>query len=129
MRIIIHDETQSGCILNQVKLKVSKNRITIKELIKLRIFQEAEEFNARRSSHYRGLVRPDHAVPMLSGFQLDPSYRIDPQKQYYVAMDAFKRQGFYVLVDEERIEDPDYAIAVRSCPRISFLKLVPVIGG
>ncbi len=129
MRIIIHDETQSGCILNQVKLKVSKNRITVKELIKLRIFQEAEEFNAKRSSHYRGLVRPDHAKPMLSGFQLDPSYRIDPQQQYYIAMDAFKRQGFFVMVDEEKIDDPDYAIAVRSAPRISFLKMVPVIGG
>lgn len=129
MRIIIHDETQSGCILNQVKLKVSKHRITVKELIKLRIFQEAEEFNAKRSSHYSGLVRPDHAKPVLSGFQLDPSYRIDPQKQYYIAMDAFKRQGFFVMVDEEKIDDPEYAIAIRSCPRISFLKLVPVVGG
>jgi len=127
MKIIIHDETKSGSILNQVRLKVSKDRITIKELIKLRVFQEAQDYNTRRTSYYRGLVRPNNAKPMLNGYKLEPNYKIDPQKQYYIAMDAFKREGFHVLVDEKRVADPEFAISVDSQVRISFMKMVPVV--
>ncbi len=129
MKIIIHDETKSGSILNQVRLKVSKNQISIKELIKLRVFQEAQEYNARKSAYFRGLVRPTHAQPILNGYKLDPNYKIDPQKQYYIAMDAFKRQGFHIMVDEKRIDDPDYEIPVNAQVRISFMKMVPLVEG
>ncbi len=129
MKIIIHDETKSGSILNQVRLKVSKDQITIKELIRLRVFQEAQEYNARKSAYFRGLVRPIHAQPILNGYKLDPKYKIDPLKQYYVAMDAFRRHGFYIMIDEKRIEDPEFEIPVNSEIRISFMKMVPLVEG
>lgn len=127
--IIIHDETAAGSILNQLKLRINKEKITVKELIRMRVYQEVEAYNTRKGAFYRGLVRPNHAKPTFSGFELNPKYKIDPQKQYYVAMDAFKRQSFHLLVDDERVEDPEQPIDVRTKMRVSFMKLAPLVGG
>ena len=127
--IIIHDETASGSITNQLRLKIDRNHITAKELIKMRVFHEVNAFNARKNELYRGLIQPNNAKPMLNGYKLNPRYKIDPQKQYYVAMDAFKRQGFHLIIDDQKIDDPDFTIDMESNKRVSFMKLTPLVGG
>ena len=45
------------------------------------------------------------------------------------ALDAFQRNGFFVLVDDRQVEGLDEEIEIRLNTTISFVKLVPLVGG
>jgi hypothetical protein len=55
--------------------------------------------------------------------------RVDPDEQYERAIRAFERNGFVVLVDDRQIEDLDAEVDLRMGTEITFLKLVPLVGG
>lgn len=124
--LVIQDETPTGSILHQFKIRLSKKHLTVKELIRERVFQEIEDYNYHRSGCFHGLVPPDFAEPVLNGYRLHKWDRIDPEKQFGLAMDIFMNKGFCILVDEERLEDPDQPIEVQARTRVSFLRLRPV---
>ena len=63
--------------------------------------------------------------------QIPPRARpkIDWEAQYARAIEAFTRNGFFVLVDDQQLESLDDEIFVRPGTAISFVKLVPLVGG
>ena len=126
MYLTIHDETTTGSILNHLKVKVSTKAISAKELIRTRVFQEVEAFNNKRNECFRGLVQPSHAERVLNGFILNRKYKINAEQHFNVALEAFRKHAFFILVDETRVDDPDFVIPLHPSLRISFLKLTPV---
>ncbi len=44
-------------------------------------------------------------------------------------MAAFEKTGFLILVDDRQITDLDTEIEIRHDAAVSFLRLVPLIGG
>jgi hypothetical protein len=44
--------------------------VSLRELIRQRIYQEVIEYNARLTGHFRGLVQPTQAERTLNGFRL-----------------------------------------------------------
>jgi hypothetical protein len=42
---------------------------------------------------------------------------------------AFRRNGFVVLVDERQVEDLDEVVDLFAGSVVTFLKLVPLVGG
>ncbi len=55
--------------------------------------------------------------------------KIDWEKQYNEALEAFKTNGFILLVDDRQAESLDQLFQIHSDTQISFLKLVPLVGG
>ncbi|MEZ4772893.1 MAG: hypothetical protein R3D00_06900 [Bacteroidia bacterium] len=128
MYMTIHDETTAGSILNQVKLKLNSENISASELIRARIFQEVNEYNHKRPEYYRGLVQPAHAEVVLNGYKLNRKHRLDPEILFGIAMAAFQRNEFVIVVNEKQINDPDYSIPVCPQTKVSFLKLTSMVG-
>lgn len=129
MYMTIHDETTAGSILNQVKLKLSSESISVAELIRTRVYQEVNEYNQKKPEYYRGLVQPAQAEVVLNGFRLDRKHRLDPENQVNIAMAAFRRNEFVLIVNEKQITDPDFCIQVSPLTKVSFLKLASMVGG
>ncbi len=50
-------------------------------------------------------------------------------EQYESAVAAFEKTGFLILVDDRQITDLDTEIEIRHDTAVSFLRLVPLIGG
>jgi hypothetical protein len=42
---------------------------------------------------------------------------------------AFKRNGFVVLVDDRQVTDLDEVLEVSADTEVSFVRLVPLVGG
>ncbi len=103
--------------------------VSIRELIRQRIYQEVTEYNARLTGHFRGLVQPTLAERTLNGFRLPSKNRLDWQAQYEKALDAFTRHSYIVLVNDMQIADLDTSIQVRADTEVTFFKLVPLVGG
>ena len=110
-------------------LAVAEERITLRELIRARVFQEVAEYNTRQGEIFRGLVQPSGAERLPNGFRLAGHRQIDAQQQFERAIEAFEHNGFVVLVDNRQADDLDTAIDLHPDLSVSFLKLVPLVGG
>jgi len=108
---------------------VTGETITARELIRLRVFQEVETYNQELPRAFRMLVQPSEAERTLNGFKFSKPRQVDPQAQFDKAIEAFEGNGFLVLVDDRQVEGLDDEIALRPETSVSFLKLVPLVGG
>jgi hypothetical protein len=59
----------------------------------------------------------------------DAPGEIDWEAQRDVALDAFAANGFFVLVGDRQVESLDERIRIGLGTEVSFVKLVPLVGG
>lgn len=123
------DETTAGDRSDGWGLEIAEERLTVRELIRRRVFQEVAEYNARTPRVFQGLVQPLDAERVLNGYASRTPRRVDPEAQTDLALRAFAGNGFLVLVGDRQVTDPDEEIALAFGTRITFLKLVPLVGG
>jgi len=129
--LLIRDETTAslGKTEHTFTVHVSGETISLRELIRLRVTQEVEEFNSRQPAVFRMLVQPSDAERTLNGFKFHKPRPVNPITQYDKAIEAFEGNGFIVLVDDYQIESLETEIAFGPETSITFLKLVPLVGG
>ncbi len=110
-------------------LEVLTERITVGELIRARVQQEVRDYNLRQPEYFRGLVQPTDSERTLNGFKVSQRRRIDPEKQFERAIQAFYRNGFLLLVNDRQVDELEEEIEVGPETTVTFLKLVPLVGG
>ena len=132
--LTIRDETASGDIVHELPLEFTSERITVRELIRERVYQEVQDFNRRRDEMtFKGLIQPTDTERILNG--KSPEYRlkkhrdIDWKEQFEKAKDAFTRNGFFVLIDDKQAESLDQEFVIGRGTQVSFVKLTPLVGG
>ncbi len=127
--LTIKDETASGDILNEIRIQVENERTTLKDIITTRVLTEVENYNNSKPEYFKGLIQPSEAEKTLNGFRIKKRKTIDGEQQVYVALDAFLKNGYFVIVDDEQITDYNKEMLVSADTKISFLKLTPLVGG
>src|SRR5947207_1232625 len=127
--VTIHDETTSGQKTNTFTLDCLAERMTVRELVRARIYQEVLDYNQKEPEYFRGLVEPTNAERVLNGYKLKAKRKIDWQEQYQRALEAFDRNGFFVLVGNKQAETLDQEFDLEVDTEVSFVKLVPLVGG
>ena len=129
--LTIRDETtfSRGGDDEELTLEVLTERITLRELIRTRVYQEVRDYNLHRPEYFRGLVQPIDAERTLNGFKVQQRRRIDPHKQFEGAIESFYRNGFLILVNDRQVDELEEEIEIRPETTVTFLKLVPLVGG
>jgi hypothetical protein len=130
--LTIRDETAfnfGGAFEEGFTLDLPSERITLRELIRTRVYQEVRDHNLNRPEYFRGLVQPTDAERTLNGFRVQQRRRIDPEKQFERAIESFQRNGFFVLVDGLQVDELEGEIGIGSETTVTFLKLVALVGG
>jgi|SRR6476620_11592742 hypothetical protein len=127
--VTVRDEATNGGTTNELTLEFLNERITVRELIRGRVYQEVTEYNAKQSAVFRGLIEPTDAERVLNGYRLKGRRKLDWEAQYRRALQAFRGNGFLLLVDGRQLDDLDQEIELRPDSKISFLRLVPLVGG
>lgn len=130
-KLLIRDETTAslGKTEHTFTVHVSGEKITVRELIRQRVTQEVHEFNTSQPAVFRMLVQPSDAERTLNGFKFQKPHFVDPVEQFEKAIEAFESNGFIVLVDDYQMESLDTEIALQPDTSVTFLKLVPLVGG
>ena len=127
--ITVYDETTSGARTNELTLEFLNERVSVRELIRSRVYQEVTEYNARMPEYYRGLVQPTDAERVLNGYRVRERRKLDWEAQYRKAIRAFHGNGFMILVDDRQVDELDAEVELRHDSTVTFLKLVPLVGG
>jgi hypothetical protein len=132
--LTICDETASGRVYHEQSLVFPAERITVRDLIHERIYQEVLNFNGREGELvFHGLVQPTDAERILNGtadeYHLRRHRQIEWKPQFDRAIDAFGHGGFLVLIDDKQAASLDEEFVVRHDTQVSFVKLTPMAAG
>ncbi|MBK8351037.1 MAG: hypothetical protein IPL21_04885 [Saprospirales bacterium] len=129
IQIAVKDETFAGKILNEIYLEFQKENVSVEEIITLRVLNEVNEYNKKLPAYFNGLVEPTDAEKTLNGYKIKPNKIIDSEKQVYVALNAFLKNGYFVLIDNIQAETLEQEILLTNKTTVSFVKLTPLVGG
>ena len=127
--LTIEDRTATGRPTGSITLPDLPDRITLRELIRLRVREEVARYNLKPSDLFHGLIQPDGADQAVDGFRMRVRRRIDWEKQADVAIDRFGRNGFFVLVNGKQVEDLETELDLAGSMDVGFIRLTPLIGG
>lgn len=120
-----HTQPEDQCFV----VDLLSERVTVRELIRSRVCQEVQEYNAKQPDYFRGLVIPSDAERTLNGPRLRKPRQIDWEAQLEEALAAFAQNGFLILIDDEQVTELDEIVAIKMGTTVTFLKLVPLVGG
>lgn len=99
--ITIADEVTGAPDGPEWTMDVFEEEVRLDELIRRRVFLEVAESGAQ----------------------------VDPEERTRTTLEAFGRNGFVVLVDDRQVTALDDKVHLHAGSRITFLKLVPLVGG
>jgi hypothetical protein len=129
MVVKILDQTGAGKITNEISVTFSSERLTVKDIIEARVSEEVALYNKKLPDYFSGLIQPAAAESTLNGYRMKDRKKIDAEKQIYVALNAFLKNGFFMLIDNKQVESLEQEVLVSSNTSISFVKLTPLVGG
>jgi hypothetical protein len=129
-RLEIRDESGSGKVLDTFFLVMPNTRTTVREIITARVQHEVDVYNRTADTEtFRGLVMPEGAELALNGFKLKKRRTIDAAQQIARALEAFGRNAFFLIVDDTQVDDLEQAVEISPLTRVSFVRLVQLVGG
>ncbi|MEM1068951.1 MAG: hypothetical protein AAGI63_08655 [Planctomycetota bacterium] len=132
--VTIRDETTTGSVYSELPIEFPSEQITVRDLIRERVFQEVQDFNrAQDEQVFRGLVQPTETERILNEqrteYRMKRRREIDWKKQFEKATEAFENNGFFILIDNKQAETLDQTFTVSPSSEVSFVKLTMLVGG
>lgn len=133
--IAVRDETTSGTVSRRFTLEFPTERVTVRELIRERVYQEVDDFNLRQRegrvgpAGFQGLVQPREEEATLNGVKVKKRREIDWKKQFEKACEGYERNQILVLVGERQTEGLGEVIEIGKGTEVTFLRLVMLVGG
>ena len=101
--VTVHDQSATGRAGGSIELEGISAAITLRDLIRTRVREELA-----RAPEPRGREWEEHADR---------------------AIEAFGRNGFFVLVDDRQASELDAPLDLTADSDIRFVRLVPLVGG
>jgi hypothetical protein len=130
----IIDEAPGGPRRFVREMRLVSERITMRELMQRRIEDEVAEINAGLKEPFP-LVVPTMWEQRLNGRTGKPPAvrgsheRVDAGKQLAAAIEAFGKGRIVVIVGDRQVSDLDAPLTLTPGTEVTFLKLVPLVGG
>lgn len=116
------------------ELEFPTESITVRELIRERVYQEVDDYNcAIRSktppARYQGLVQPTEVEERLNPDRPSHKKEVNWKKQFDLAIQAYEQRQILVLVGNRQTESLDEVIRISHGTEVTFLRLVMLVGG
>jgi hypothetical protein len=128
-KIEIYDEVPGVERRHAATLRLVSRRAKVRDIVRQRVEEEVARYNAHMPLAYNGLVVPEGAERILNGVKLGRRKKIDPVAQVEVALDAVSKKRVIMLVDDRQAGDLDDDLTLNEGAEVTFLKLVPLVGG
>ncbi len=129
--LTIQDQTLGNEVQNSFSLDVLTEHITVRELIRSRVYQEAKDHNLRLKQNpaedFASFASPVEAA--LNKPKPRRTKQVDWKEQYGLAVQAVEKGRILILVGDRQVEDLDEDIEVRTDTVVTFLRLTLLAGG
>ncbi len=116
------------------ELPIPSESITVRELIRERIYQEVDDYNRRvragdMPDQFHGLVRPGRIGRVMTEPGGRRAEEIDWRVQFNLAVEAYQRRQIIVLIGDRQTESLEETIEIVPETEVAFLRLVMLVGG
>jgi hypothetical protein len=132
-QVTLTDENNIGNVIQELLIDLPSYNCSVQELIAARVTKEVELYNDKSAEIYQnGLIKPTFFEQNLNKDRLINKLKrdkVDAEKQLYVALDAFTKNGFFILVDDHQVETLDSKLQLSRTSKVSFIKLTALVGG
>jgi len=129
VQLVVKDESATGRETGTILLDDVPSTVSVRDLVRFRVREEVARHNSEPSPVFRGLVQPADSEVELNGYRLREPRKLDWEKQAEVAVRAFAKNGYFVLVDDRQVESLDEEVKITADTQVSFVRLVPLVGG
>jgi hypothetical protein len=123
------DETTAGSSTAGPTLEFPVERVTVREIIRARVYQEVQDYNRSKGDTFRGLVQPSEAEVALNGYKMKARREVDWKQQFAKACEAYEKMRVLVLAGDKQTGSLDEEIELTRGVEVTFLRLVPLVGG
>lgn len=127
--IQIRDEELTGQSLDSFSLEVLTDRMTVRELIRSRVYQQVRDRKLQQARVFRGLLPEQQSQATQKGTTAKSEPEADWKLYYEKAIEAFEANRILVLVGERQTESLDDEFDVDTQTSVTFMRLVPLVGG
>jgi len=118
----------TGQRISHVCLTLPVATLTVQELIAYKVRQEVEEF----FTHQRPDVSGEYLTPEeLLGVTPSASSRVTGPALDEIgrAQQAFTARAYMIVVDNQRVWEPDTLLTLCPETQVEFIKILPLVGG
>ena len=129
LTLLVNDETVRGERTHTARVKLEAAQCSVRQLLEQRIRQEAKRFNLERPVVFRALVRPADADETAQGFRMRRHRDVDADAQIRAALEACASGSLTVHIDGKAVLDIDAPVALNAESQVTFISLMPVVGG
>lgn len=111
---------------NEFILDLPSSELTVQELIRTSVYLQVELLNsgAKKTSLFSSVEEDE-----LNHGADNSRKRLEPEKQFLMACDAFLANKVLLLFDGTQETDLNKVITIRPDSHVQFLRLVPLAGG
>jgi hypothetical protein len=128
--LTVYDESPTGRPVSDVTIPGLPERISVREIVRLRVREEVARHNANPVQLFRGLVQPTDTETTANGFRLRQVRRLDWEAQADAAVAAFERNGYFILVGDHQVDHLDEVVDLTGPDlHVTFVKLTQLVGG
>lgn len=101
--------------------------LTVRELITHKVRQEVAEVAAHKRPGLSGeSCSPEELMHAKTPETLLPG---EVHAEIARAQQAFAARDFMIVIDNQRILDPDHVVTLQPETRVEFIKILPLVGG
>lgn len=129
--LTVNDQSMTGDTINTVTFEVSAEQLSVQELIRSRVFQEAKEANAKQAS--RPFSEP--VVPLtasesaLNGKSSGKPDSVDWHREFEKVLEAFRSKHILVFVNDRQMTSLEETVSIDTSTQVRFLRLTMLMGG
>lgn len=127
--LVLRDESPTGELFHELQLEFESDVVSVREIIRSRVYQEVSDFNAGVGKSFRGLVQPQGSTVVKDGYLLRERRALDWREQFARAVEAFESGRIIVIAGERQVDTLDEQVRLGEGAQVSFLRLVPLVGG
>lgn len=124
VELLVRDQNFGMQPSQTVAITVPSERISIREIIRSRVYQAVQDFNSNRKKSFQ---------PSILELELNGPKGLKGlkwQRQFDLAVEAFQRGRLLVLIDDRQTESLDEEVdVIHSKTLVTFLRLIPLVGG
>jgi hypothetical protein len=125
LTLTVCEKSPGGPPPEEYSIELKDERLTVRELIQNIVFQQIYNLN----TEMRNSKTAPREEQMLNKRKPAPGNTIDWVPKYEHALKAFESNQVLLLLDDVQVEELDEVVALTPHTRVTFLKLIPLVGG
>lgn len=126
--LTISEKSPGQAGTREFPIEVKEERLTVRELIRNVVFQQVYEQN-NASREWNRVIDAAEQEKILNKKSDKNGPTVDWAPKYEQALSAFENNQVLLLIDEKQVENLDDFINLKPSTKVTFLKMVPLVGG